>query len=201
MSYEVQGRQYHQWFGHGTGDGVDGAGARELGAADFAAMVAAGAAVSLSGATRAGYEAFLAQGGLKALAAAVPVWAAGSGLAAGAFKRLLVGPALGGAAAAALQDVGRLMRAARDAGDLQAASGRLAAAVEAGGAEWRYGLRYAADKAGYAAAWGLVAPGELAGGGTFRVAAAPLGGEVLGTEASWAGSWRATLGRDKSEGR
>ena len=116
---------------------------------------------------------------------AVPVWAAGSGLAAGAFTRLLFGPALGADGAAALQDVGRLVRGARDAGDLRAASGRLGAAVEAGGAEWRYGLIYAADKAGYAAAQGLVAPGALADGGTFRVAAAPPDGEVLGTEASW----------------
>ena len=155
VSYEVQGRQYHQWFGHGAGDGAAG-GERALTAAEVARVVAAGAAASLSGALRADYEGWLTKGGLRKLEAAVPVWADASGLEAGRFRSLVVGPGLRDEGAGALQDVGRLVRGARDPLGLQAASERLAAAVEAGGAEWRHGLSYARDAAVYARVNGLV---------------------------------------------
>ena len=80
----------------------------------------------------------------------------------------------------ALQVVERVIRGPRDAENLQAVSGRLAAAVEADGAKWRYGLSYARDEAVYARVNGLApaAAAEL-GAGVFKVSAAlPIDAEV-----------------------
>jgi hypothetical protein len=125
VSWETQGRQYHAWFGHGTAD-ADGE-PHELSAAEIASIVAAGAAASLSDGERAGFQQYLSDGGLKALSEAIPIWAAASKLGGDEFRRVVAGAGLPEVGTAALHDIGRLVAGARGVGDLQAASGRLAA--------------------------------------------------------------------------
>ena len=121
---------------------------------------------------------FWREGGLERLSAAVRVWAAACGLEAGWFRSLVVGPALGAEGAGGLQELGRLAAVASDATGVRAASGQLATVVAgAGAADWRYGLTYAAAKAGYAEARGL-APARVGfSAGTLSGAiATPRGG-------------------------
>ena len=100
------------------------------------------------------------------------------------FAGFLWGRRLGRVRPGHCRRLGRLAAGARDAGALRAASAALALAVSDGGADWRYGLRYARDQAVYAVAHGLVGEGAGAGGSGpgFAVGAAGLGtASVLGS--------------------
>ena len=148
MSWEDQGRQFHQWFGHGTAGGSGTAAP-----VDAAGVIGAGAVAALGPVRGAALSRVLAEGGAEDLATALPIWTGSAGLAPGQFRALLVGKGLGAGAAASLQ---AMARASRD-GDVEAAGRHLAAAL-AGEREgrWRYGLNYARDKAVYAAVNDLV---------------------------------------------
>ena len=158
MSWEVQGRQFHGWFENGTG----GQGTADPGGAvlDRASGLAAGRG-------GAAFRAYLGDDGAAELREALPIWAGVSGLDAGAFRRLVVGPALGERGAAGLQEAGRRFAA----GDVDGAGAALAGVVAGEPAErLRYGLMYARDQAVHASVNGLLparvaaANGDAAGG-------------------------------------
>ena len=157
MSWEVQGRQYHQWFGHGTGNGADVATAP--GPGDVAGAVGS-AAVAALGARGGALARVLAEGGARDLTQALPIWVASSGLAPERFRALLVGNGVGAAGAASLQAMARVLAGAGEGGHEAAVAeaGRHLAAALGGEREgrWRYGLNYARDKAVYAAANGFL---------------------------------------------
>ena len=122
---------------------------------------------------------------MKEISEAAPLWAAASGLDAGRFRALVVGPAFGAGGAAALQEAGRSLARARDVEGLRAASAQVAAAVAGGGEDWRYKLNYARDKAVFSAARGLLPGAGAAMGGTvFSVWPGAAGGSGLGLAGS-----------------
>ena len=161
MSWEVQGRQFHQWFGHGTGDGVaDVAGVARVDRTEDVAGAVGAAAIAALGAVQGRVLAgVLAGGGAEDLAAALPIWVAASGLAANQFRALMVGPGFGVAGSASLQAMARGLAGAGkgviSGSDIKDAGAQLAAAL--GGerqAEWGYKLNSARDVAEYATADG-----------------------------------------------
>ena len=161
MSWEVQGRQHHQWFGHGTGG--DDAGEAAV-TRDVAGAVGAAAVAALGGARGLALAGVLAVGGAEDLAAALPIWVAASGLAAARFRAVVVGPGFGVAGAGSLQEMAReLGRAGAggvDAAGVAAAGAQLAAALGGEAVEdWGYKLNYARDMSEDAAANGLVSVG------------------------------------------
>jgi hypothetical protein len=74
----------------------------KLSAAEIALIVATGAAASLSGEEKAGFQQYLSNGGLKALSEAIPIWAAASRLGDDELRRFVAGAGLPEAGTAAL---------------------------------------------------------------------------------------------------
>ena len=168
MSWEDQGRQFHQWFGHGTAGGVAdvgaGAGSGSGGARDVAGAVGSAAIAALGGARGRALAGVLAAGGAQDLADALPIWVAASGLAAERFRALVVGPGFGVTGVASLQAMARGLARAGEGGvsknEVVAAGAQLAAALQGERqGEWGYKLNYARDMADYAAANGGVLGG------------------------------------------
>lgn len=158
MSWEDQGRQYHQWFGHGTASGI-GATA----SADMAGAIGTAATEAMG--VRGGVLAHvLAEGGMKDLRDALPVWTASSSLPPERFRALLVGRGSRVKAAASLQAMAQMVAEDNDTGrtvDVRSAGAHLAMALADEREErWRYRLNYARDKAVYAAEQELVPSGR-----------------------------------------
>lgn len=143
MNLEAQGRQYHQWFGHGT-SGVD---AGEAPRQDLADAVGEAAVAARDGGRGAALAGALRDGGAGWLREALPVWVGSSGMEAGQSEREVAGPAMR-AGAEALQEVGRALADGSGAEAVMAAGAGLAAALETLPAEdHRFGLRAARDAA------------------------------------------------------
>ena len=106
MSWETQGRQYHQWFGSGTADGGSAPDARNM-----ASKVAYSALGQLPPTQRSTYEGWLANGGIDQVAAVLPGWTAGSGLAADLFHDTFFGPHESRTVSGSAQQVGAALAA------------------------------------------------------------------------------------------
>ena len=142
MSWETQGRQYHQWFGHGAA-GVEGVVAPKR---DLADAVGDAAVAALGGERGAALAGALRDGGTGWLREALPVWVGASGRSASAFGAL-VGPELGaGAGVSALQAASRVLAFGVTEAGVQEAGVALSIAVSGQDAgRTRYALRAGRD--------------------------------------------------------
>ena len=121
------------------------------------------------------FERFTGRDGGKTLLAAMRVWAEASHLPPATFRRLVVGPAMTEAGAAALQAMGRTLATPDDPAGLADAGPQLATALtQTGRNGLGYSLSYAQDKALYADANGLVP--DCPAGKDGAVAATALAG-------------------------
>ncbi len=122
MAWQDQGRQYHQWFGHGTA--ADG-GSPE--AKDTAVKIAYSALGSLPPPVRTAYEGWINRGGLQQLAAVLPAWVAGSSLPEAEFHRSIFGEVGRQSFSQLAQAVGQALVASTDSSSIKVAGERFAA--------------------------------------------------------------------------
>ena len=151
--WEDQGRQFHQWFGHGTsGTEPSGDAPRAMTITDAAAAVAAKVEALLPETRRQAYGAYLASRGVGELKTAIPIWSAASHLDAATFRTAMVGAGFRPEGAAQVHALGQALAGPLTAEAVDAAAVHLAAAISGETASrWSYALNYARDKAVYSA--------------------------------------------------
>ena len=179
MSWEIQGRQEHGWFGHGMGPG----GVADIGS--LADRIAWTAHASLMGLPRQDWRnsaaAFDGER-VQRLQTAMAAWIGARSLSRAEFEKRFVGPVVSDAAIDSLRASAEAVRTATTHHDLGVASTYLASAMQGVGlGRWPGFLRDAADKADTAPPAGGEVYAQLA---TNTASDASPGGAVAATSSS-----------------